>query len=244
MSNPIVIMKTSEGDITLELFEDQAPETVANFLGLTEGTKEFIDPKTSEKVKRPFYDGLNFHRVIKQFMIQGGCPLGTGTGGPGFRFQDEINADALGLNELKAYDAEKGVHPSLMIRSQEDFSRLIVMPIAIKLGINAQEEFESRIAEVEAAVANFTVKDVLEAQGYVFGDYPTSTMPVRGVIAMANSGPATNGSQFFINQVDTPWLAGRHTVFGKVVEGMDVVDAIAETADSDKKVTIISVRKK
>lgn len=242
--NPQVLMKTSKGDIVLELFANEAPETVENFIGLAEGTKEFTDAKTKEKVMRPFYDGLVFHRVIKQFMIQGGCPLGTGTGDPGYRFKDEINADALGLNEMKAFSPETGPHPSLMIRSQEDFSRMIVMPVAIKLGIQSQEEFEKRMAEVEAGVNAYTVKDVLESQGYVYGNYPNSTAPVRGVIAMANSGPGTNGSQFFINQVDTPWLAGRHTVFGKVIEGMDVVDAIAETANTEEKVTIISIRKK
>src|SRR5918992_210220 len=80
---------TSEGTFTVKLFDDKAPNTVANFIGLAEGTKEWTDPKTGQKVKRPFYDGLVFHRVIDGFMIQGGCPLGTGTGGPGYEFKDE-----------------------------------------------------------------------------------------------------------------------------------------------------------
>ncbi|HET6396391.1 MAG TPA: peptidylprolyl isomerase [Pseudoxanthomonas sp.] len=123
---------TARGPIRVELLPDKAPLTVANFVNLA---------------RRGFYDGLNFHRVIADFMIQGGCPEGSGRGGPGYRFEDET---------------DNGVRHE------------------------------------------------------------------RGVLSMANAGPNTNGSQFFITHVATPWLDGRHTVFGKVVEGLDVVDAIAQ----------------
>ena len=86
------LFDTTKGNFKVKLFSDRVPNTVANFVELAEGTKEFTDPNTGSKVKRPFYDGLGFHRVIKDFMIQGGCPLGTGTGGPGYRFADEIVA--------------------------------------------------------------------------------------------------------------------------------------------------------
>jgi peptidyl-prolyl cis-trans isomerase A (cyclophilin A) len=88
---PYAVFTTSEGNFTVRLFEKEAPKTVANFIGLAEGTKEWTDPKTSEKVKKPYYNGLTFHRVIAGFMIQGGDPLGTGTGGPGYKFADEFN---------------------------------------------------------------------------------------------------------------------------------------------------------
>ena len=123
---------TDRGTIRVELAADKAPLTVANFVNLA---------------KRGFYDGLNFHRVIADFMIQGGCPEGSGRGGPGYRFEDEAN-NGLGHE--------------------------------------------------------------------------------RGVLSMANAGPNTNGSQFFITHVATPWLDGKHTVFGKVVEGLDVVDAVKQ----------------
>lgn len=144
------IFETTQGRIVIELFEKEAPKTVANFVELAKGEKEWRDPKTGESVKRPFYNGLTFHRVIPNFMIQGGCPLGTGTGGPGYRFEDEF-------------------HPSLK------------------------------------------------------HDKP-------GRLSMANSGPGTNGSQFFITVKDTPWLDNRHSIFGQVVEGQDVADAISKVA--------------
>jgi len=150
-------MITDKGDILLALHYQQTPLTVINFVGLAEGTLDLGGSKASGN---HFYDGLKFHRVINDFMIQGGCPLGTGTGGPGYNFPDEIV-------------------PSLK------------------------------------------------------HDGP-------GVFSMANAGPGTNGSQFFITHVATPHLDGKHTVFGKVVEGMDVVNAIKQN-DGIKKVEIIRV---
>src|ERR1041384_1877177 len=140
-------LKTSMGDIVVQLFEDKAPKTVANFVGLASGTKEWPDPKTGDKVERPLNNGTIFHRVIPGFMIQGGDPLGNGTGGPGYKFEDEFNPD---LRHNKA-----------------------------------------------------------------------------GILSMANAGPNTNGSQFFITQQATPFLDDKHSVFGEVVKGQEVVVAIA-----------------
>jgi peptidyl-prolyl cis-trans isomerase A (cyclophilin A) len=153
---------TSLGSFTVRLFDQEAPNTVANFVGLAEGTKEFVDPKTRENVTRPFYDGLIFHRVIDGFMIQGGCPLGQGTGGPGYTFADEFN-------------------PTLKHRG-------------------------------------------------------------AGVLSMANAGPGTNGSQFFITLAATPWLDNRHSVFGEVVDGLDVVKKIGITPTrNDRPVTPVTI---
>jgi peptidyl-prolyl cis-trans isomerase A (cyclophilin A) len=143
-------LKTSMGDIVIQLFDDKAPKTVANFVGLASGTKEWLDPKTGEKVKRPLYNGTIFHRVIPGFMIQGGDPLGTGRGGPGYTFEDEFHPD---LRHSKA-----------------------------------------------------------------------------GILSMANAGPNTNGSQFFITHQATPNLDGRHSVFGEVVKGQEVVVAIGNVS--------------
>ena len=145
------IMETSKGEIVLELHYKETPLTVTNFVGLAEGTLDATKGK-------PFYDGLKFHRVISDFMIQGGDPKGNGTGGPGYRFEDEI------VESLKH-------------------------------------------------------------------DGP-------GVLSMANAGAGTNGSQFFITHVETPWLDGKHTVFGRVLEGQDVVHKIVQ-GDKINKVTIV-----
>jgi peptidyl-prolyl cis-trans isomerase A (cyclophilin A) len=144
-------LKTNRGDIVVQLFANHAPATVKNFVGLAEGTQEYSVAQTGKKTGDRFYDGLTFHRIIPNFMIQGGCPLGTGTGGPGYTFKDEF-------------------HPELSF------------------------------------------------------DRPY-------LLAMANAGPGTNGSQFFITTAATDWLNNRHTIFGEVAddESRKVVDAISAT---------------
>jgi len=158
-------METTMGTIAIRLFPDKAPKTVANFVELATGKREWVNPKTGMKTKSHFYDGLIFHRVIPEFMIQGGDPLGTGMGGPGYEFADEI-------------------HPDLK------FDR-------------------------------------------------------TGLLAMANSGPNTNGSQFFITVSRPDWLNGKHTIFGEVVAGYDVAVKISQvrTGPNDRPVTDVVLKK-
>jgi peptidyl-prolyl cis-trans isomerase A (cyclophilin A) len=161
-------LETSQGTITVRLFPDYAPKTVRNFVELAEGGREWTDPRTGAVTKEKLYDGTIFHRVIPQFMIQGGDPLGTGTGGPGYKFDDEI--------------------------------------------------------------------------------HPDKTFDKPYLVAMANAGTqggrGTNGSQFFITTVPTYWLNGKHTIFGEVISGQNVVDAIvgAPTKPGDRPVTDIVLR--
>lgn len=143
------VFTTTEGRITVRLFEADAPVTVKNFIELAEGAKEWSHPLTHEKSKKKLYDSTIFHRVIPDFMIQGGDPAGSGMGGPGYRFEDETR--------------------------------------------NSPHKFDK-----------------------------------PGKLAMANAGPNTNGSQFFITVVPTTWLTGKHTIFGEVVEGQDIVDKITK----------------
>jgi peptidyl-prolyl cis-trans isomerase A (cyclophilin A) len=143
------VFNTSEGKIVCSLFEKDAPKTVANFIELAEGSREWTHPSNGTKSKNKLYDGTVFHRVIPEFMIQGGDPAGNGMGGPGYKFEDETKGSPHKFNAV-------------------------------------------------------------------------------GKLAMANAGPNTNGSQFFITVTNTDWLTGKHTIFGEVVEGYDVVEKITK----------------
>jgi len=245
--NPLVEIRTSLGSMVLELFPDEAPRTVENFIGLAEGTMPWIDPDTGLEVMRPFYDGLVFHRIIDGFMIQGGSPTGLGDGSPGFSFPDEINARSLGLDKMQVFDDQGRPHPILAIRNQQDFQEKILVPLYAQMGITSEQQLEDKIDEIDQRLRNMSVKESFENLGYRYTERVISRMPVRGVIAMANSGPNTNGSQFFINLGDSDWLAGKHTVFGKVRAGLDVLDAIGKvTVDNQNRpvedVIILSIR--
>jgi peptidyl-prolyl cis-trans isomerase A (cyclophilin A) len=245
--NPVALITTSMGEIRVLLYADEAPTTVENFLALAEGTKEWKDGSTGETVKRPFYDGLDFHRVIKGFMVQGGCPKGDGSGDAGYKFKDEINAKSLGLDTAKVIDGNNP-HPAMQLQSREDFQRNVVMPLFAKMGIKSQEELDKRVEEVQKRIEALTVKEALENLGYVYEETHASHAPVKGSLAMANGGPNTNGCQFFLNLADTPWLTGRHTVFGEVIGGLDVLEAIGDVKvgpDSRPvaEVKIVSIRR-
>ncbi len=250
--NPIVSMVTNHGNVTIELFEKSAPETVKNFIGLAEGTKEFTDA-SGAKVTKPFYDGLIFHRVIDGFMIQGGCPLGIGRGGPGYKFKDEINADSLGLHKVKVFDEAKGLHEYLKVYPQQQVQQMLAKPIFEKLGITTQEQLLAKQKEVQEelqkSTKTLTIKALYQGLGYQYDDKLTSFPMKSGYLAMANSGPNSNGSQFYINLTDNRYLDGKHTVFGKVIEGMDVVEKIAKVKKGAKDkpeepVKIVSIRLK
>jgi peptidyl-prolyl cis-trans isomerase A (cyclophilin A) len=241
-----VVITTSLGTIVAELFDDEAPVTVANFVALAEGEKPFTDPKTNMEAKRPFYDGLIFHRVIKGFMIQGGCPLGQGNSGPGYKFKDEINARSLGLDKEMAMVGED-LNPQCAYM-QRDFMRVVLRPKMEALGITQESTMEQKQKAFDAVLKEaraMTLQDFYEKLGYDYDNkLPPSHKPMRGVLAMANSGPGTNGSQFFINLGDTPHLAGKHTVFGKVVSGIETVDAIGnvQTAEGDRPVVPVVIQ--
>jgi cyclophilin family peptidyl-prolyl cis-trans isomerase len=247
-ANPLLVMETTRGDLLLELLPAEAPETVANFLALADGTKPFIDPYTGMEELRPFYEGLTFHRVVDGFVIQAGSPDGTPNGGPGYAFADEINANSLGLDQMQVLDPEGYPNPVLGIASPEDFQQRVLEPLYARMGITNKAALEARVGEVEDRLRTLTVKQANEMLGYRYIETVQSRAPLRGVIAMANSGPDSNGSQFFITLADAPWLTGKHTVFGKVRAGLDVVDAIGKVrVDAEGRpqqdVTILALRR-
>lgn len=234
-TNPLAVLETDKGRIVIELYDEVAPKTVANFTGLATGEKEYTD-KEGNKTTGRFYDGLTFHRVIPNFMIQGGDPEGTGRGGPGFRFKDEINADALGLDTLKLKDA-----PQYNRDAQMAMSTILRNEAQNDLGINlsSREQVEKnrqrlqnyakrKGPQIQKKVEQMNIKEVLEMAGYQFTDDLPSVPNEKYTIAMANAGPNTNGSQFFINLNDNKHLNGKHTVFGKVIKGKDIAEAIVK----------------
>lgn len=228
------VLETTQGNLVLELFDKDAPQTVQNFIDLAQGEKEFT-LRNGQPQKRPYYDGLVFHRVIENFMIQGGCPYGDGSGTPGYKFADEINARSLGLDKEK-------------IGQVPYYTNYLQRYIIQELGIRSQREFEDRREELESNLEkakNLSVMEVLYRLGYRYNEVVKSHRAVKGSLAMANAGPNSNGSQFFINQVDTPHLDGLHTVFGHLVSGEDVVDRIVAVSGkggpSAPKVTIRKV---
>ncbi len=234
---------TSHGEIVLELYPAAAPETVANFIGLATGTKAYKDAKTQEEKKGHFFDGLVFHRILKGFMIQGGCPFGAGHGGPGFAFKDEINAVGLGL------DKQKAQHPGMV---QDLARRLTTKEFDIKTQEDVKKVGEEKLNEafnkhIQDLLLNKSLKEVYELSGYSYDDKLVPVKNNKGTISMANSGPNTNGSQFFINAADNNWLDGKHTVFGKVIDGMSVVSTLEnlpanESGKTTEEAKIITIR--
>ncbi len=222
---------TAQGVIHCRLFAEACPVTVQNVCDLAEGKRAFTDPATGQQVTRPFYDGLTFHRVVPNFMIQGGDPKGDGSGGPGFQFKDEINAVSLGLDKEAALQGDN-LHQQIAYPPiAQQFFHTYLQPKLTGRGIGPgtpAEERNAAIAAILPSLQTITLMQFYSDLGYRYdATLPPSKKPLRGVLAMANSGPNTNGSQFFINLGDTPHLTGKHTVFGEVVIGLDVAAAIA-----------------
>jgi len=252
-TRPLADITTSHGVIRVALYADEAPQTVANFLALAAGEKPFTG-SDGKPAQQPFFDGLTFHRIIAGFMIQGGDPLGTGQGGPGFQFADEINAVSLGLDREKVFTGPgmtmEDINPQCSYQMQQ-FGALFIRPRLEAQGVVPQTppaEIEAAVQKLLPGLREVTLQGFYEKLGYHYDpSLPASHRPLRGSLAMANSGPNTNGSQFFINLADTPHLTGKHTVFGEVIAGMTVVEAIAKVAvDAQGKpaqpLTIISIR--
>lgn len=246
--NPVVLIETDMGNIVAELFPGEAPRTVETFLGLAEGTLPFTDPDTGAQAQRPFYDGLLFHRVIDGFMIQTGSPTGEADGDPGFNYDNEINARSLGLDRIPALDENGVPHAYLGVNDQREFQQTVLVPLYEKMGIETNEDLEARVDEVYEALRALSVMDVNVNLGYGYNERYPSRMPLAGVLALAHAGPGTNGSQFFITLADTPWLAGKYTVFGKVRSGMDIASQIGRVRVDNldrplQDVRVVSIRR-
>lgn len=316
----VATMETTQGTIVFELFAETTPLTVENFVGLAQGTKPWMDADGTAR-QEPFYDGLTFHRVIPDFMIQGGCPEGTGEGGPGFSFRDECYAGVMEplegeivdramagdvfsqvllphlrehggespMDEVQALvasmEAERSFEPlvgetvatvqgwigmnealerfvpsltpiSGVIETEDQANAVFTQVLGPHLSEHRGQSPVSEVSELYAQIvsansaAPLVGQEVETVQGWVghTGQVGMKTILGRveyGTVCMANAGPNTNGSQFFIvtKKEGTPWLDGKHTVFGRVIEGMDVAHAIeaVETGPGDKPVEPVQI---
>ncbi len=225
-NNPLMLMKTSRGDVFLELFQDAAPNNVANFIGLAEAEVPLLNPTTGETVYANYYDGLTFHRVLSGYLVQAGRQTHPERGLPARQLADEINASQLGLNQIKVLDIGLKPHPWLNIADKLEFEQQVLAPLYGRLNINNLVELSAREQEVMTQLRNLSLQQAFENLGYRFNNNLPSRRPVRGSLILANSGPNTNSAEFFIPILDAPWLTGTHTVIGKVVAGMEVVDRI------------------
>lgn len=228
--NPLMLISTSRGDIFLEMLRQEAPNNVQHFMSLAAGEIEILDAVTNTGLRPRYYDGMRFHRVIPGFIIQAGSPAYHSLGAPGMALADEINADALGLNRANVMNPDSTFNPLLDIGSKAEFDADILRPLYRNLGIDSVTELVARQEEVLRTLQSMTVKTAYENQGFRYRSAAPTRPISRGVVALANQGPNTNGAEFFISLTDAQWLSGKYTVIGRVVEGMEVVDAIGAQA--------------
>ena len=228
-SNPLMLLSTSLGDIYIELFKVEAPNNVDNFLALAHGEIEFTEKDSGNTFYPRYFDGMQFHRVIPNMLIQAGSPQYHPLGMPRRILADEINADVLGLGEQPVLNEFGEFNSLLNISDQSNFRDALLEPILQYLRIGSDSELTNRQYEIYDFIANLTIKQAYELGGYTYNSDLTTRRITRSIVALANSGPNSNGPEFFIATSDLPWLNGKHTVIGKVVEGMETVDAISRT---------------
>ena len=246
--NPLILISTSQGEIYLELFPLEAPSNVENFIALAEAEKEFTNPDTGELIQARYYNGMRFHRVVPGFVIQAGSPVYNPLGAQVTLLNDEINADALGLDQISALNPDGSFADVLNIESRSDFHEDILTPLYSQRNITDIEAALNRQYQVLEALQNLSIKAVYENQGYRYDDSRKSRPIERGTVALANSGPDSNGPEFFISLTAAASLSGKYTVIGEVVEGQEVMDRIGNTAIepdqfSSLSTLIYSVRK-
>jgi len=246
--NPLIRISTSQGEIYLELFPLEAPSNVENFIALAEGEKEFTNQDTGEPIQARYYNGMRFHRVVPGFIIQAGSPAYNSLGLQVNLLDDEINANALGLDQISALNPDGSFADVLNIESRLDFHEEILTPLYSQRNITDVEVALNRQYQILETLQDLSVKSVYENQGYRYDDSLQSRPIERGTVALANSGPNSNGPEFFINLTTAERLSGKYTIIGKVVEGLEVMDSIGNTAiDPDQfsslSTLIYSVRK-
>lgn len=234
--NPLVVIQTSLGDVTLELFPDAAPQNVQLFLDLAEGRLALTGATDNGPATQPYYDGLTFHRVVRDTFIQAGDPERAGRQRAGQSVADEINARGLGLEQQRLLDVSGKPHPWLNIASQEDFRQSVLVPLYRDMNIDNEASLQMQQDRVLQRLQSMNLLQFHEMAGYRYDGSLPSRRPVRGSVIMVNRGPDTNDGEFFIALTDMPWLTGSSTVIGRVVSNMQTADQISRSPASSTRI--------
>lgn len=239
-SNPLLNFNTSRGEIYIELLPEEAPQNAANILELATGEKEIEDADSGFVFRPNYYDGQRFHRVIPGFVIQTGAAVNHPLGAPGETLPDEINANSLGLDQELVMLPGGNVNPMLDINDREEFEDQVLKLLLADMGIEEADELAAQQERVYQRLQALTIKALYELQGYQYQTRFTTRPVSRGTVVLANRGPDSNSAEFFIALTDSPSLTGKYTVIGRVVEGMEVADAIGTTEINPQRFSRLS----
>lgn len=228
--NPLMLIRTSAGNIYVELFENSAPRNVARFIALAEGELEIVDENSGIRYRPNYYDGMRFHRVIPGFVIQAGSPLVNPLGFPEPLLADEINAEGLGLDDQLVVNSDGSLNHLLGITDKQSLDQILLLPLYRQRRIEDLQDIRSQQFDILRALQSMTVKQAYENLGFRYNNSYAPRPALRGSIVLANSGPDSNGPEFFICLDAQPQLNGKYTVIGQVTEGMQVIDIIGNIA--------------
>lgn len=234
--NPLILVQTNQGDFHLELFPEAAPQNVQRFLALAEAQLPIPDTNTGTASTMHYYDGLTFHRVIRDTLIQAGDPTRANRLRPTSTVADEINARGLGLEQQRLLDETGKPHPWLNIGGQEDFRQQVLMPLYRNMNIDNIETLSAQQSDVLQRLQSMNLLQFHEMLGYRYDGTLPSRRPGRGSVMMVNRGPDTNDGEFFIALTNTPWLIGTSTVIGRVASGMDIVERISQSPPASTRI--------
>jgi len=230
--NPLLQITTGAGEIFVEMLASEAPQNVEHVLALAAGEIEIADRQTGQLFTPRYYDGMRFHRIIPGLLIQAGSPSENAFGEPPALLADEINANSLGLDLMSAVLPDGSFNPLLQIEDHEDLEQILLTPLYRAMGIGSESAIVERQFEIDQRLRQLTLKQVYENLGYRYTDRHPTRPVVRGTVGLANSGPDSNSSEFFIALATADWLNGRYTVIGRVVEGMEVVERINQQSQA------------
>lgn len=240
--NPLLLVSTSHGDIYIELFPRAAPRNVERVLALAMAEQPITLPNSFDALFFHYYDGQRISRsVADHYVIFGDDPSLTASD-PLPLIPHEINANRLGLDEQPLFLEDGRAHPWLNLADHNDFQKRVLAPLYQSLGINDETQLAQRLASVQQQLQGMTLAELLRLKGYVYDDSLSSRMPLQGSVMMLPEGSEGNRDRFFITLLDAPWLIGKNTVIGQVVDGLPVVSNINRSVSNGQAASILQIR--